>query len=336
MPANRNALIRYKTIDACLRNPFRRWKLEDLIDACSEALYEYEGITKGVSRRTIQLDLQVMRSEKLGYNAPIVIEDRKYYTYSDPNYSITNIPLTEDELTQLSAAVDVLRQFKGFSIFKGLRGMVQKLEDRIASFGREQQAIIGFEKNDNLRGLDHLDTLYEAIQAQKAVSLLYHSFKAIKPREFVFHPYFLQEYRNRWFLLGVRGAGMRIQNLALDRILEARESFVPLIKSEDFDPETHFKDVIGVTVFEEWEAEEIRLWITASEVPYIMTKPFHSSQRVLQSDNKGTIISLYLKMNYELEREILGLGETVKVMAPAYLQEKIRLRLKLAAENYVE
>jgi predicted DNA-binding transcriptional regulator YafY len=310
--------------------------LDDLIDACSEALYEYEGITKGVSRRTIQLDLQVMRSEKLGYNAPIVIEDRKYYTYSDPNYSITNIPLTEDELMQLSAAVDVLRQFKGFSIFKGLRGMVQKLEDRIASFGREQQAIIGFEKNDNLRGLDHLDTLYEAIQAQKTVSLLYHSFKATKPREFVFHPYFLQEYRNRWFLLGVRGACMRIQNLALDRILEARESFVPLIKSEDFDPETHFKDVIGVTVFEEWEAEEIRLWITASEAPYIMTKPFHPSQRVLQSDNKGTIISLYLKMNYELEREILGLGEAVKVMAPAYLQEKIRLRLKLAAENYVE
>ena len=25
MPANRNALIRYKTIDNCLRNPYRRW-----------------------------------------------------------------------------------------------------------------------------------------------------------------------------------------------------------------------------------------------------------------------------------------------------------------------
>ena len=47
MPVNRNALIRYKTIDNCLRNPYRRWTLEDLVDACSDALYEYEGIDKG-------------------------------------------------------------------------------------------------------------------------------------------------------------------------------------------------------------------------------------------------------------------------------------------------
>ena len=50
MPANRNALIRYKTIDNCLRRRNRRWTLEDLIEACSDALYEYEGIDKGISK----------------------------------------------------------------------------------------------------------------------------------------------------------------------------------------------------------------------------------------------------------------------------------------------
>ena len=49
MPANKNALIRYKTIDNCLRNKYRRWTLEDLVDACSDALYDMEGIRKGVS-----------------------------------------------------------------------------------------------------------------------------------------------------------------------------------------------------------------------------------------------------------------------------------------------
>ena len=38
MPANKNALIRYKTIDNCLRNRYRRWTLENLVDACSERL----------------------------------------------------------------------------------------------------------------------------------------------------------------------------------------------------------------------------------------------------------------------------------------------------------
>ena len=54
MPANENALIRYKTIDRCLRNKYRRWTLDDLVEACSEALYDMEGITKGVSVRSIR------------------------------------------------------------------------------------------------------------------------------------------------------------------------------------------------------------------------------------------------------------------------------------------
>ena len=64
MPANKNALIRYKTIDNCLRNRYRRWTLEDLVGACSDALYDMEGIRKGVSVRTVQGDIQMMRSDK--------------------------------------------------------------------------------------------------------------------------------------------------------------------------------------------------------------------------------------------------------------------------------
>ena len=97
MPANKNALIRYKTIDRCLRNRFRLWTIDDLTEACSEALYEMEGITKGVSVRTVQGDLQIMRSDKLGYNAPIEVFDKIYYRYADPNYSINEMPLTEED-----------------------------------------------------------------------------------------------------------------------------------------------------------------------------------------------------------------------------------------------
>jgi hypothetical protein len=63
MPANRNALIRYKTIDTCLRNRFIKWTLEDLIEKVSDTLYEYEGI-ETISKRTIQNDIQMMRSDK--------------------------------------------------------------------------------------------------------------------------------------------------------------------------------------------------------------------------------------------------------------------------------
>ena len=97
MPVNRNALIRYRTIDKCLQNRRRKWTIENLLDACSEALYEYDGIDKDISMRTIRLDLQAMRSDKLGYNAPIIVTEKKYYSYENEDYSITNIPLTAQD-----------------------------------------------------------------------------------------------------------------------------------------------------------------------------------------------------------------------------------------------
>lgn len=133
MPVSRNALIRYKTIDNCLRNHYRRWRLDDLVEACSDALAEYEGIYKGISRRTIQGDLQVMRSEKLGYNAPIVVIDKKYYTYEDPDYSITNSPLSESDIGRLSEAVEVLKQLSGFAQFAEMDALVSRLEDRVCA-----------------------------------------------------------------------------------------------------------------------------------------------------------------------------------------------------------
>lgn len=108
MPANKNALIRYRTIDRCLRNRYRRWTLGDLVEACSDALYELEGIRRGVSERTVQSDIQMMRSDKLGYNAPIEVYDSKYYRYADEDYSISESPLSTDMCDLLSLAVERL------------------------------------------------------------------------------------------------------------------------------------------------------------------------------------------------------------------------------------
>ena len=110
MPANKNALIRYRVIDQCLRNRYRRWTIENLVDACSEALYDMEGIRKGVSLRTVQADIQIMRSDKLGYNAPIEVYDQKYYRYADPNYSIDKALLEEKDIQLIEKAIALLEK----------------------------------------------------------------------------------------------------------------------------------------------------------------------------------------------------------------------------------
>ncbi|MBQ3689719.1 MAG: hypothetical protein II937_07655 [Bacteroidales bacterium] len=132
MPANKNALIRYKTINNCLRNKYRKWTLNDLVDACCDALYDMEGIRKGVCARTVQMDIQIMRSDKLGYNAPIEVYDKIYYRYSDPDYSITDMPLTEDDCKLLKYAVELLDN-KDNTDVDDIKKVLSKVKNRLSA-----------------------------------------------------------------------------------------------------------------------------------------------------------------------------------------------------------
>ena len=336
MPVNRNALIRYKTIDNCLRRRQRKWTLEDLIDACSEALYEYEGIDKGISKRTVQMDIQMMRSDKLGYNAPIEVYDNKYYRYSDPEYSITNSPLTEDDMKLMGDTVEMLRQFGGFSAFSGMEDVLGRLEDHVSSMRHKRKPVILLEKNESLRGLKYIEPLYKAIIAKTPVKIIYKSFKSKDMQKFIFSPFFLKEFRNRWFVYGWnKGAGM-LFNLALDRIHEMGaapgETYV---ENTVVDQDTFFDNVIGVTKEIHSKASKVRFWASSRQVPYIVTKPLHKSQFIVQRNEDGSaIFQIEVVVNYELQKDLLGFGETIEVLSPKSLVRTMAERLSLAAQNY--
>lgn len=335
MPVNRNALIRYRTIDNCLQNRYRKWTLEDLIDACSDALYEFEGIDKGVSRRSVQADIEMMRSNKLGYEAPIVVVDKKYYTYADKNYSITNSPISAQDMQVLSEVSGLLKQFKGFNHFTDLNEMVSKLEDKIYSQKTHNAPVVDFEKNDHLKGLGWLEPIRKAIVARQTLCVTYQSFKAREASTFCFSGYLLKEYRNRWFVLGQRhGRGGSLLNLALDRI-ESIEIHEETYRENDIiDLTTYYNDVIGVTKSPGQRDCEVVFWIDEANAPYIITKPLHHTQKFLKDDNGGKIFSIKVILNFELERELLGFGAKIKVLRPRILVKQLKQNLAKALERY--
>lgn len=334
MPANRNALIRYKTIDTCLRNKYREWTLDDLIEACSDALYEYEGINKGISKRTVQMDIQMMRSEKLGYNAPIVVYDNKYYKYDDEDYSITNTPLSDQDLKLMSEAVEVLRQFRNFSYFDGMSDIVSRLEDHVTSTKQNTTPVIDFEKNESLKGLHYLDLLYNAIIKKQVLELTYKSFKAREENKFIFHPYLLKEYRNRWFIFGKHKNALK--NLALDRIQDIKTiDKIKFIENIQFDPSTFFDDVVGVTKNIGMKSEKVVFWVNADNAPYVLTKPLHRSQNIIESHEDGSItLEITVVINHELQKEILGFADAIRVLSPRLLVKQISQKLENASNRY--
>jgi len=332
MAANKNALIRYKTIDQCLRNNNRQWTLDDLIEACSDALYEYEGKDVYVSKRTVQLDIQTMRSDKLGYNAPIEVYERKYYCYSESDYSIMNIPVTAKDVKVMNEAIQMLSQFKDFSLFKEMDGVLKRLEDSVYASQDNHRAIIHLDKNEQLKGLQYIDVLYDAIQNEKAIRLTYISFKARNANIMLVHPQLLKEFNNRWFLLAsLKG---KLLTLALDRIEAVKVAEEVSFDDRNLDGDTYYKDVIGVTVSENVRVMNVKFRITHKNAPYVVTKPFHSSQVLLEKTDKGVIFEIQVQHNFELERLILGFGDAIEVLEPLFLRRRIHEKLRYAVANY--
>ena len=335
MATNKNALIRYKTIDRCLQNRHRKWTLNDLIDQCSDALYEYEGKHSSVSKRTVQLDIQHMRSDKLGYNAPIICYERKYYTYEDPEFSITKLPISRMDVEVLTESMVVLSQFKDFSLFSELNGLIQKLEDKVNRETKQEQPIIYMETNDQLTGLKHLESIYQAILKRLVLTVTYQSFRARQPSDFDFHPYILKEFNNRWFVVGKKEGREGVLNLALDRIVGLDINLSLDYIHDDFDAATFYENTIGVTVMSDKDIVNVVFKASPKHAPYILTKPLHHSQEMIEKhEDHSMTFQMRVHHNFELEKKLLGFGEGVTVLKPAKLVRSIKRRLSLSLTGY--
>ena len=128
---SKKALIRYKTIDRCLCDRSRAWTLADLMTACAQALAETGDTRKtAISRRSVQMDLELMRDENKGYHAPIVVVDKKFYTYADPHFSITQIPLTQHDCHEIHQIADLLAHFEGYAHFEEATLWIKQLRNK--------------------------------------------------------------------------------------------------------------------------------------------------------------------------------------------------------------
>ena len=151
-----------------------------------------------------------------------------------------------------------------------------------------------------------------------------------------YYPYFLKEYRNRWFVFGLEKRSRTVRNLALDRIhglnISTNERFT---ENTYFDPSTFFDDLIGVTKNLHSKVEKVRFLAGSSDAPYIQTKPIHRSQQLVEKNNDGsTVFEIEVVINQELQREFLGFANGITILAPQHLADLIKVKLKRASDNY--
>jgi len=335
LATNKNALIRYKVLDKCFRNPGKRYFIEDLISECEIVLLEIDPESNGISRRQIFEDMAFMESKE-GWSIDLVKHrdgKRVYYRYADISFSINNMPLNEMEVNQLKAAMDILAQFKGMPQFEWVNEMVPKLQQGITA-DQSSTAIIEFDNNQYLKGIEHLGPLYNAIFYKKVLTISYQPYENDSPFNLEMHPYFLKQYNNRWFLFGYNPEKEKSDwNLAIDRIVELKEIKLKYQKNTKIDWHDYFEDIIGVTKPADIEPEKVVLNFIGKTAKYMETKPLHGSQKSRWIDENTLELSLHLIINYELERLLLSYADSVSVLKPNTLAKAIKNRLKEALKR---
>jgi len=334
MSKNKNALLRYQVLDRCFRNPGRNYFWQNLLGEINKALEEYNGPGSGIKRRQLFDDIKFMESDQ-GWSIPLERkkDGRKvYYRYSDSEFSISNEPLNESEVNQIEAAISVLSRFSGAPQFEWVQELIPVLQDRLG-LQQSSSEVISIESNIDLKGIDHLKTLYDSIINKQVLEIEYQDFKSEESFTLTFHPYYLKQYNNRWFAFGLNEElDIPTWNLALDRIVSVQQTHKSYQEC-NIDWEEYFYDIIGVTKKPDEEIQEVVLEFSKTSAPYVQTKPLHPSQKTEQKGDKLLAIIRVIP-NYELESLILSFGENVKVLSPIDLKAKIKNRFLKCIEQY--
>ena len=331
MPTNKNAQLRYQILDRCFSDFHRKYEIEDLLDKVNDALMDLYGTE--VSIRQIRDDIKYMR-DRVTYNAPIKAyqyDGKKcYYRYEDEGFSIFNNELSVEEVTKLRSTIEMLSRYRGIPANAWLEEVISSLEYRFGVKSNNEN-IISFEQNDNLKGLEFLPAIIDATVNHQPFELHYLSFKG-KESISIIHPYHIKQFNNRWFLFGMEeiNGKKQISNRPLDRIIKIAIKNIPFIENSFVDFSTHFKNIIGVThPSEEIIEETVVLKFDKDRFPYVVNKPIHQTQKVM--DYADCTLSINVRPNKELESRIFSYGPQVEVLLPSWFREQISKKIE---ENY--
>lgn len=334
MATNKHAQIRYKVLDDCFSNFGRKFYFKELLKKCNEALAEiYGDEIEGVKTRTLRSDISYLRERAAEYDVDIISENDGtgyFYRYSKKDFSVFRQGFNQDELNQLRETILMLQRFKGLPNFDWMTELAVKLEDKL-QLGKRSGNFVSYEENTGYVGLDWFKDVFDAIVNSRVLDITYSKFNGSRPYYWKIHPYFLKQYNNRWFLLGLNDRSKKISILALDRIDDLKEIRMDFIPNTIIDLDEYFKNIIGITK-ENGPIENVRLQFSKNRFPYVETKPIHDSQKIIDHGNR--IIEINVIPNKELRTLILSFGHDVEVLSPSHLRGQIATILKGSLNKY--
>lgn len=122
----------------------------------------YDG--SSVSKRQVQQDIAFLESDAGG---AIDLERNRdghkiYFRYHDPDFSILNLPMSQEEAEQLSDTIQMLSRFNGLPQFTWMDEVLVRLKDSFQLDGTVSGSV-AFAQNPDLKGIELFSPIFDAI-----------------------------------------------------------------------------------------------------------------------------------------------------------------------------
>ncbi|MCE2711026.1 MAG: WYL domain-containing protein [Cryomorphaceae bacterium] len=319
MPINKNALGRYKVIDMLLRNTMRPYpSMDDILEACREKL----GIDPSVE--TIQKDINRMKMDPPdGFSAPIEYNRyHKGYEYLDPNYSISGIPLSENDIDAIKESIDLIRNIGGSRMSQKFNSAMEKILTTVLEEfpqGDFNRQILHTMSPPHSRGFEHFDLFYRACREKRPVSFVHYSYRKRTFSPITIHPCMIKEFDNKWYITGYSEKHKTLRTFGLDRVLDPFILKKPFISPDPKALDVYMHDYYGVYPIPDQKKQKITIEVSALVTEYFQAYPIHESQKIKKDPDGYSLITFQLIPTIELTRLFLSYGHHVQVVEPEWL-----------------
>ncbi len=323
---DKSQLMRLLFIDRSLREGMASGRLAN----CTSMAAAYEVSTKSILR-----DIDYLRHQR---DAPIAYDAvRRGYYYTEEQYRLPAIDLTESDLFAICIAEMALRQHENSPVYDRLKGVFDKIEASLPASVSVQPSWVAEALSVVPEPQTRIDaavwtTVSEGLRGHRLVRIVHERPGAATAKTREVAPYHLARYQGEWYLVGhcrLRGA---LRTFAVSRIRAAELLAETFTVPADFDATALSADSFGV--FGGHHAFPVRIRFRPDLAPYVLERQWHPRQEV-ERHRDGSVELLFPATHLpEVKRWVLSWGRGARVLAPAELAAAVREELAAALAGY--
>ena len=279
-----------------------------------------------VNPRTIQRDIEYMRDM---YNAPLEYDPvhRGYY-YTEANYYMKGVPLTEGELFSIALFDRLLSQYRNTPLEEALRAIFSKIVQCLPDNVSVDTGFLGSQVTfipDQIGMIDlkSFQAVFNSLQKKRTVNFEYRSLDRNEYSKRNADPYHAICQRGNWYFIGYCHERKEPRMFAFSRIKNAVPGKGHFVIPADFDPDIYFDKEMGV-----WASsripQTIELRFEKEIGAYALDRRWHSSQTIKVNKDSSVNVKFTTTQMPEVLRWVLGQGRTVKALGPKELVEMVK------------